>query len=265
MSYDSAYLGGPIHFGSKGNANFWVLDTVDLVATAIGSGYISDAYLRGMQLGDFVLIRKYDSLSTKANPTISLHTATAVTSGVGATLSAAIGDTSGLTVPVTSSTGTPGVSSDVDLGYMLGSIWVETDQDQAYVNLDTTDGAAVWRPIVDQFVMTHDTLSIDTDGTTITLRMVVPQPANLIKAFTVNNAVTTSAGSATITLSRNSTAITSGVITVDGTSAPATVDSCTPSALNTFAAGDILTGVVGGTQTAAATVNFCALFERLPS
>jgi hypothetical protein len=265
MAYDSGFLGGPIHFGSKGNANFWVLDTVDAVVTAIASGYISDGYLRGMQLGDFVLIRKYDSLVTKANPTISLHTVTAVTSAENTTLSAAVGDSSGLTVPVTSSTGTPGVTSDLDLGYMLGSIWVETDQDQAYVALDVTDGAAVWRPIVDQFVMTETGISIDTDGTTGRIRMAIPQPANLIKAFTVNNAVTTSAGSAIITISRNSTAVTNGVITIDGTTGTGVVDSATPTALNTFAAADVLNGVISGTQTAAATVNFCALFERLPA
>lgn len=265
MAYDATQLGGPIHFGGQGTAQFWTYDDTAEVATVVGSGYIATGADYGMQLGDFVIYRKFDSLTTRANPSISLHTVTAI-DGDAVTLSAAYGSASGLTVPVTSSTGTPGVTDDTTpAGYMLGSIWVETDQDQAYVALDVSNGAAVWRPIVDQFVLSKSDLVIDTDGTTQTLRIVVPQPANLIKAYTVTNGVTTNAGDVTLTLSRNSTAITNGVITIGGTSAVGTVDSCTPSALNTFAAGDVLTGVISGTMTAAVFADFTALFERLPS
>ncbi len=262
MAYNTEYLGGPIHFGSKANARMWVYDTTDLVATVIGSGHISDGYDRGLQLGDLVLIRKYDSLTTKANPSISFHTVTAVTSAENTTLSAAYGDDSGLTVPVVSTTGTPGVSDDVDLGYMLGSLWVETDQDQVYVNVDTTDGAAIWRPIIDQFVLTQDGISIDNNGTTGQFRMVVPQPARLIKAMAVVHGATTDANSALITFSRNATVVTNGVITIAGTTAIGGVASCTPTAANVFAANDVLNGVVSGTQNNSSIANVTALFER---
>ncbi len=266
MAYDAAYVSGPYHFGGKGSAQMWIYDDTAEVATVVGAGYIATGADLGMRLGDIVIYRKFDSLTTLANSSMSLHNVSSI-SGDAVTLTAAYGSSSGLTVPVTSSTGTPGATDDISpSGYLLGSIWVETDQDQAYVNVDNTNSAAIWRPIVDQFVMTWDTFSIDTDGTTVTMRMVVPQPANLIKAFTVNGAVTTSAGSAILTLSRNTTAITNGAITIDGTTGVGVTDSCTPTALNTFAAGDILTGVLSGTQTAnSTTVNFCALFERLPS
>lgn len=262
MTYDPEYLAGPMYFGSKGAAQIYVLDTVDLVATAIGSGYISDAFLRGMQLGDFVIIRKYDSLITKANPGLSWHYVTAIGEDTPVTLSAAVGDSSGLTVAVTSSSATPGVTDDLDLGYSLGSLWVETDQDQVYVAVDVTDGAAIWRPVVDQFVLSQDGISIDTNGTTGQVRLVVPQPSRLLSAWTVNHGATTDANNATITLSRNATAVTNGVITIGGTTGIGTVDSCTPSAANVFAAGDVLNGVVGGTQVNSSIVNFTALFER---
>jgi hypothetical protein len=264
MGYDTNYLSGPIYFAGKGAAQMWMYDDTAAVATVIASGYISDGATRGLQQGDFVLYRKFDSLTTRANPSVSLHTVTSV-SGEDVTLSAAIGDTSGLTVPVTSSTGTPGTTADTADGYMLGSIWVETDQDQAYVAVDVTEDAAIWRPIVDQFVLTQTGISIDSNGTTGSIYLPVPQPANLIKAYTVLSAVTTDANNATITLSRNSTAITNGVITIGGTTGIGTTDSCTPSAANTFAAGDVLTGVVGGTQVNSSVVSFAALFERLPA
>ena len=38
----------------------------------------------------------------------------------------------------------PTVNDDVDLGYSIGSFWYNTTDDEAFVLLDATDGAAVW-------------------------------------------------------------------------------------------------------------------------
>lgn len=38
----------------------------------------------------------------------------------------------------------PGVTNDIDEGYSVGSTWIDTTADKAYVCLDVTDGAAVW-------------------------------------------------------------------------------------------------------------------------
>ena len=41
----------------------------------------------------------------------------------------------------------PTVNDDVDLGYAIGSHWIDTVTDRAYICLDATDGAAVWTEI----------------------------------------------------------------------------------------------------------------------
>jgi hypothetical protein len=61
MAYNSAYLSGPFYFGGSGAAQMWMYDDTANVATVIASGYISDGNQRGMQPGDFVVYRKYDS------------------------------------------------------------------------------------------------------------------------------------------------------------------------------------------------------------
>lgn len=67
MAYDSAYLGNTMYAGSKGACQIYVLDTVDVIATVLVAGYISDATLRGMQLGDPVLVRRFNALPTKTS------------------------------------------------------------------------------------------------------------------------------------------------------------------------------------------------------
>lgn len=41
----------------------------------------------------------------------------------------------------------PGVDDDVTGGYSVGSIWCDVTADDAYICLDATDGAAVWKKI----------------------------------------------------------------------------------------------------------------------
>lgn len=265
MAYNTAYLGGPIYFGSKGAASFWVYDDTALVATVIAAGYISDARERGMEQGDFVLYRKFTDLAAKTSPSISLHTVTLVTA-TGATLSAAIGDSSGLTVAVASATSTPGATQDVNAGFSLGSLWVETDVDEVYVNTDTTSGAAVWYPCTDHFMLTFSGASLATPA--IGMQIPVPVPATLVRAdiALANGAAGNTAlnSTATLVMSRNATAITGGTVVI--TNAATTGDfNASPSALNLFAAGDILNVAVSTTQTTARSGNFVAYFKRAAS
>jgi hypothetical protein len=75
--------------------NIWQLDSIDTLAVIIASGYISNAKKLlgqdgvGMNVGDKVIVRRYDSLVTKANlASVTDHYVTAV-ADAGATLSEA--------------------------------------------------------------------------------------------------------------------------------------------------------------------------------
>ena len=46
-----------------------------------------------------------------------------------------------------STTSAPGVNNDTTEGYSVGSLWYDTTNDKAYICLDATDGAAVWKEI----------------------------------------------------------------------------------------------------------------------
>ena len=46
-----------------------------------------------------------------------------------------------------SATADPAVTDDVDLGYAVGSLWINTTTDRMHVCVDNTDGAAVWRAV----------------------------------------------------------------------------------------------------------------------
>lgn len=42
-------------------------------------------------------------------------------------------------------TAAPGVGDDSDDGYSVGSVWINTTADDAYICCDATVGAAVWK------------------------------------------------------------------------------------------------------------------------
>jgi hypothetical protein len=44
-----------------------------------------------------------------------------------------------------SATAGPTINDDVDLGYNVGSVWVDTTNGDSYICVDNTDGAAVWK------------------------------------------------------------------------------------------------------------------------
>jgi len=46
-----------------------------------------------------------------------------------------------------STTASPTVNDDVDLGYLVGNFWHETDENKYWLCLDNTNGAAVWKDI----------------------------------------------------------------------------------------------------------------------
>lgn len=79
--------------------------------------------------------------------------------------------------------------------------------------------------------------------------VVAPVAGTISKIYSVLTGHALATGDATLTAKINGTSVTTGVITITQSgSAIGDKDSCTPSALNTVAAGDVLEVLVGGTN-----------------
>lgn len=91
------------------------------------------------------------------------------------------------------------------------------------------------------------------------LRFVSPVAGAIAKIYSVLNAALAT-GNATLTAAINGTPVTGGAITVtESGSAAGDVDSATPSAANTVAAGDVITITGGGSSTATGTATVSLL------
>jgi len=97
-------------------------------------------------------------------------------------------------------------------------------------------------------------------GTGVT-RVVAPKAGTITKIYSViSGALGT--GDATLTASIGGAAVTGGVVTITQSgSAAGDVDSATPTALNTFAAGDVLEFTVGGTNDQAVNAQLTLLCQ----
>ena len=86
-------------------------------------------------------------------------------------------------------------------------------------------------------------------------RFVAPYAGFIKSVRTVLNAALAT-GDATVTAKIGATAVTGGVVTqTQASSAAGDVDAASPTALNTFAIGDVISLTVGGASTATATFN----------
>lgn len=85
-------------------------------------------------------------------------------------------------------TAPPGVTNDVDEGYTIGSNWYDITNDKAYVCLDNTDGAAVWKETTiatggGTFLSLTDTPANYTDDSLKVVRVNVGETALEFVAF----------------------------------------------------------------------------------
>lgn len=145
------------------------------------------------------------------------------------------------------------VSGDVD-GTPFITIYTVSSNDGSTVAI--TDQAAITQNV--QNVLTADNVDL-IGGNAAQVRFVMPFAGTIDKIYSViSGALTT--GNATITADIGGVAVTDGVITItQAGSAEDDVDSATPSAAKTFAAGDVVTLTVGGTNDASRTANITML------
>ena len=65
-------------------------------------------------------------------------------------------------------TGAPTVNEDSGDGYAVGSIWINVSSDSAYVCVDSSSGAAVWRPVLnlssENLYTAHQRMTLQTDS-----------------------------------------------------------------------------------------------------
>ena len=92
-------------------------------------------------------------------------------------------------------------------------------------------------------------------------RWIAPFKGKINKARSVLNNVLATAD-ATVTLAINGTPVTNGVITITSPGAAGDRDEATPTAANTFEAGDLITATVGGGSTATGTANLQVEIEE---
>ncbi len=95
-------------------------------------------------------------LKTTSSPTFAALTLTAALTvgngGTGATTAPAARTNLGIDAIATKKSNlaasvAPGVTDDGAAGYAVGSIWCDTTADDAYICLDSTNGAAVWKKV----------------------------------------------------------------------------------------------------------------------
>jgi hypothetical protein len=110
---------------------------------------------------------------------------------------------------------------------------------------------------------TMEALSVSSKATdAAVVRFVAPWAFTIKSVQTVINAALAT-GDATVTLAIGATPVTNGVVTItNAASAAGDVDSATPTAARTGAAGALITATVGGASTATATLNVFLLLER---
>ena len=114
----------------------------------------------------------------------------------------------------------------------------------------------------------RDRIALTVDVATLvgtnTYRVACPVAGKVTKIYSVTKGALTT-GDATLTGKIGTTAITSGALTITQSgSAAGDVDSATPSALNTVAAGDFLAVTVGGTNDAVVGATVTFLIELTP-
>lgn len=119
-------------------------------------------------------------------------------------------------------------------------------------NIALTEHSAVTQNVLQEMSFQK----VSTKGSDAEVVRFVPSFAGSItKFYSVLNAALAT-GNATLTLAINGNAVTNGAITAtQAGSAAGDVDVATPTAANTFEAGDVITVTAGGASTADATAN----------
>lgn len=260
MPYTSNSLAGPTHLGGAGDARVMVYQTLDPLATVLGTGYFADGIAKGMTLGDvvFVLVLAGTIAVPTSVTSITMHTVSAVNTTTG---------TATLSNPVTAgasnlnAAASPTTTNDTTQGYSVGSVWVDQTNRNAWLARIVTASAARWDNINNDVVLSVSAVTLASAA--LTVRLVAPFDGRVTQVRAVINGTVGGVNKVFTTAVSGST-ITSGGFTVLNTSVPGTIAS---SALittgNTMVAGNqIILNAVAAAMSGSRTANFFVLCRR---
>lgn len=91
MASNADYLSVGVQFGTNASYKLWFQATTDVNAAIVGASWLTDAYTRGVQVGDMVLVETVTTLprTTPLDAGLYLVTAVNATTNLG-TLTAAV-------------------------------------------------------------------------------------------------------------------------------------------------------------------------------
>lgn len=259
MAYDGLGL-FLVNSAGGGQGQTWVYEGVDTGATVIGAGFISDALSRGMNVGDFLIVKEFTSAAKTALTALTTHAITAVAAS-GATAGAALSGSGSNFLG--SGTATPDANYDVVDGNLVGSIYVETDQipKEPYVCTSNGTGAAVWQSMANEAVLSIASPVLTSAAQT--LRLVAPFTGRVVGFRGVVTTVATGASDKLLRLVISGNTVTSGSLTLGHGNAAGTRYAATPTTDNACVAGNQITLQFGAQKTATGVFNFYVMCRRM--
>lgn len=262
MAYDTTQLrlitGGLTSNGPQ----IWAYDDTVAAATVIATGYISDGDKKKMRVGDVVLYRRFSELVNKSSLTsLSIHDVTAVTSGVGTTLSAAIDGTQTVST-LLSGASDPTVATDNTQGAAIGTIYVNTTTNSAFIAVSVATGAAVWISTLHEVMFEWNAYTVVTAAGNPIARFVAPFTGRITQVRAITNGILTGTAKKVQTVISGVT-VTSATLSLTHGAAAGSKYSSTPTTANKIAAGMTITLQSGAQAESGASVNFFVVCRRV--
>lgn len=259
MAYSNSELKLVASGGTTGQ--IWVYEGTDSAATVVGTGFITNSGSRGMRVGDLLIIRQFTSAAKTALSAQSLYSMTAVTDGSSAA-SAITGATSNL---VASGTATIAVTDDVADGYLIGSIYVETDTspDEPYVCVNNATGGAIWQSMANDLTLFLQSSTALTSAGQTLARLVAPFNGRITAFRAIVLTGATGATDKLVRLVVSGNTVGSGSLTLADGDAIGTKYAATPTTDNAILAGNTITIQTGAQPCATGVFNFWVICRKM--